>query len=72
MSVTEWELTRAPDQVCWLIMRVTSCRVHYFTHDPSQWTRDLSIAWAFHTRQEAWDNKCALGAAFLLIHGGKS
>lgn len=72
MRVTEFELTRRPDQVAWLIMRVIHCQIWYFRHDEIAWTRDLSLAWCFAAREEAWAIKLKLGNAFLLIHGGAS
>ena len=70
MPVHEWEFNHKPGEVCWVLIRIIKCRVHWFTRSPGAWTRDMNTAWGFKSREEAWAFKNELGQAFLLIHGG--
>jgi hypothetical protein len=70
MRIQEWLAARQPDEVRWVVMRITKCQLSFFRHDEIAWTRDLPHAWGFKDRAEAWAIKNTLGKAFLVMHDG--
>lgn len=69
MDFNEVKGRASPARPFWLIVRVERFRIHFFTRDPSKWTRDLSAAWFYVAKPDAYEDRAKLGGLVVIFDG---